>query len=397
MSNVNKVRFSGLLYYLCQMRYIVALLIALLFSACSTNETVTESGIEPKSLTDFEEEIVRDISINYAENFKIISSENGYILDLIEPNTNTVERTYRLTYDDNLAGEFVIHLPLKNITALSQTTIGMLSDLKALKLLSGILDIDYVYDPVVIERLKSGHIIEFLDESNFPIEKAIQSETDLVIYSGFSREFPAEAKLNKFGISAIPCYDWRENHPLGRAEWVKFVGVLCGKTQESVDLFNSIEANYQAMCEKVADLSIKPSVISGNFWGDQWTAPSGDSYMSILFRDAGADYLFKETKGTGSIFTSMERIIKLTENTDYWINPGFSTKDEILESNPKGKYVGPLKLQGSRGVFCYSHAMNQYWERSAIEPHKLLEDLIHIFHPSIAPNSTLNFYRRLAD
>lgn len=364
---------------------------------CSNSKTKHDNDLESVESEELQEEIVQDIWIKYAKNFKIRSSENGYIIDLIEPNSNIIEETFELTYNLSKTGKFIIHLPLHNITALSQTTVGMMTELDVIDRLSGILDVNYVHDPKVLARKKNGKLTEFMDEANFPVEKAVESKTELVIYSGFSREFPAGTKLAKFQIASIPFYDWRETHPLGRAEWVKLVGILCGKTKESVELFDSIEANYRKMCKKVAELEARPSVISGNFRGDQWTAPSGGSYMSILFSDAGADYVFKETEGTGSIFTSMERIIKLTENTDYWVNPGFSTKNEILEANPKGKHVGPMDLSGSQGVYCYSHAMNKYWERSAIEPHKLLEDLIHIFHPSIAPNSDLNFYKRLTD
>lgn len=379
------------------MRCLLVFSIIALLLSCSSGKAEHQSTIEANKLTDSHEEIVGDISIKYAKNFKIKSSKNGYILDLVDPNSNIIERSYELTYDRTKSGEFVIHLPLQNVTAFSQTTVGMMSDLDVLDRLSGILDIDYVYDPAVIQMNKHGKLTEFLDESNFPVEKAIKSKTELIIYSGFSRDFPAAAKLDKFGIAAIPCYDWREIHPLGRAEWIKFVGVLCSETQKSIDLFNTIETRYREMCEKVVELDVYPSVVSGNFRGDQWTAPAGESYMAFLFSDAGANYVFKDSKGSGSLFTSMERIIKRTEDVDYWINPGFSTKEQILNANPKGKHVGPMKLNGVKGVYCYSHDMNKFWERSAIEPDKLLSDLIHIFHPYLEDNSELNFYKRLGN
>ncbi len=373
------------------MKVLLFLTVLMFASSCDQNQTDKLVNCKATSGTF---EIVTAISIDYAENFTIIPLKDGYQVELIDPNTHIIERSYVFTYDQSKKGESIVHLPLENITAFSQTTIGMMSNLKALDQLSGILNINYVFDPQVKNDFKNGRITEFKDESNFSIEKVIEAKTSIIIYSGFSREFPQEKKLSKFNIVAIPDYDWRETHPLGRAEWIKFVGVLCGKLTEANELFHEIETKYKAMSAKVQMLIDRPSVVSGNFRGDQWTAPAGNSYMAILFNDAGADYIYRESKGTGSIFKSMERIILDTEATDFWINPGFSSNRQIIEANPKGKYVGPYK---TKQVFCYSHEMNQYWERTAVEPHLLLSDFIHIFHPEIELDEAMHFYKKLED
>jgi iron complex transport system substrate-binding protein len=39
--------------------------------------------------------------------------------------------------------------------------------------------------------------------------------------------------------------------------------------------------------------------------------------------------------------------------------------------------------------------MNFYWEMSAIEPHRVLEDLIRILHPEALPEGKLYFYKEV--
>ena len=371
------------------MKIAASICLLLLLISCSNNGTDETDEIEFEELS---QTIVEDISVKYAKNFNIIPLANGYLVDLIDPNTHKIERSWEFTYDKSKKGDDVIHLPLENIAAFSQTTIGMMSSLDALEPLMGITNISYVYDPEVKRKFKKGQITEFKGESNFSVEKAINAKADIIIYSGFSREFPQAKKLKKFGIDAIPDYDWRETHPLGRAEWIKFVGVICGKLEEAKSTFQKIESEYLEMSLKMNSIDSTPAVISGNFRGDQWTAPAGNSYMAILFKDAGANYVYKDTKGTGSIFKSMERIIIDNESTNYWLNPGFSSKTEIIEANPKGKHLGPYK---TNEVYCYTHDVNLFWERSAVEPHLLLADFIQIFHPEIEIEGGLNFYKKL--
>lgn len=335
--------------------------------------------------------IPKKIPIEFAENFHIKSVKSGYILELVDPNSYEIESTYELTYDQSKKGNNVIHLPVKNIAALSQTSVGMLSKLNALDCVTGISKMDYVYSPGVKKLFDSKKMSEFGDESSLPIEKIVQSTTKLIVYSGFGSEFDSDGKLKKLGVQSIPNYDWRETHPLGRAEWIKFLGVLIDKPTEANDLFNSIKSNYEDLRWKVRDLADHPSVISGNFYSDQWTAPAGESYMATLIQDAGASYVYRSSKGTGSIFLTIEKVVADNRQSDYWINPGIPTKGVLSEMNPKSKLLGAYE----NGIYCYSHEMNKFWEMSAIEPDFLLEDFIHIFHPDFEPNAELHYYKKV--
>ena len=365
--------------------------IIILLVSCQGKKTNPSNQKNQENLASKIDVVPEEIEIEFAENFHVNSVKSGYKLELLDPNSHEVESTYELTYDHSKSGDKVIHLPVKNIAALSQTSVGMLSKLNALEFITGISKIDYVHSPELKKRFKANEISEFGDETNFPIEKIVKSKTKLIIYSGFGSEFDGEGKLRKLGIQNIPNYEWRETHPLGRAEWIKFLGILIDKTDEASAIFDEIKANYEDLRWKIRNLEDRPSVISGNFYSDQWTAPAGESYMAILFQDAGANYAYRSSKGTGSVFLPIEKVVADNRTSNYWINPGVSTKGVLSEMNPKAKFLGAYE----KGIYCYSHEMNKFWEMSAIEPDFLLEDFIHIFHPDFEPNAELHYYKVL--
>lgn len=364
----------------------VSLITLILFGCSDSMETnsndynIVETEIEP-------------ISIDFAENFTLNSIENGYELELIDPNTQKTEAHFVLTYDKSVTGKNVIHLPVENIACLSQTSVGMLTILSATDFLTGISNINYVHSAKVKEKFENKEIVEFGDESNYPLEKIIQSKSEVILYSGFGKSFPHEQKLLQLNISPLPIYDWRESHPLGKAEWIKFIGVLTGKVDEANDFFNEVKNNYIDLSQEVLTSNVSPTVFSGNMLGDIWYAPAGGSYMAMLFTDAGATYTYRFTRGTGSIEKSLESVLVENRTSDFWLNPGVPSKSKLIEIVPQAKNFDAF--QGK--TYCYTHDSNKFWERSAAEPNLVLSDLIHIFHPEISKKDTLDFYQLIGE
>lgn len=372
-------------------RLSILFILSLLFS-CSNDHEKKDSTVT-KSEVDSTPEII-DLSIEFSENYSLTPTENGYHLELIDPNSMETEASYELVYDqESNANKNIIQIPIQHVANLSQTSVGMMAILDAYDQLCGISGIQYASDQKVKDLFNEKKLVEIGEETNFPIEKIVSSKADLLLYSGFGNDFPQEKKLKKLGVHVLPNYDWREKHPLGKAEWIKLIGVLCGKEKEALDYFETVRKEYEALKWSVRDVEQRPTVISGNLIGDIWYAPAGQSYMAVLLADAGADYIYANTTGTGSTEKTIEEIIRDNSKTDFWINPSFTSKTKLSDFNPKAKFLHPFE----NGTYCYSHNMNFYWERSAAEPHRLLSDLIHIFHPEIEQTEQLYFYKKLED
>ena len=77
-------------------------------------------------------------------------------------------------------------------------------------------------------------------------------------------------------------------------------------------------------------------------------------------------------------------------NVKIWLNPGFSSKNEIVQVNPKAKYMPFFK---EARIFCYTHDGNKFWEMSTLRPDWLLEDLAQIAAGKTTKN--LHFYKEV--
>ena len=353
----------------------------LIFTACSDSS----SGNKKNSFQN---------QIKYAKTLEILECGTAVKVHIYHPENKTIKRFY-LTPEKNTQtpkNYIRISTPVKSMITLSGTHIGMLSKLDGLDVISGVLDKKYIHNLIVLDGLKKKRIHAFGNEEMIRFEAIVNSNAEVLIYSGFGQDFPHAKQLEKAGIICLSNYDWKENHPLGRAEWIKLFGYLIGKETKAKSYFSSMVKEYDSLKKEAKKLTRKPTVLSGNVLGDFWYAPAGESYFAELFRDAQADYLYDETKGTGSVEMSLERVLAENRKAEFWLNAGFSTLELIQKSNKKASYIEAF----SKGkTFCYSPNMNLFWEMSAIEPHHVLSDLLRILHPELIQKNEMYFYQKL--
>src|SRR3989344_5007821 len=185
-------------------------------------------------------------------------------------------------------------------------------------------------------------------------------------------------------------YDWREEHPLGKAEWIKVFGFLTGKEKQAMAYFSAVEKTYNDTKKKLQNIKDRPEVLVGSLIGESWFAPAGESYMAQLLRDAGADYLYKDLKGTGSCERTLEQVFKDQQTTKVWINAGAVSLPDLLKQQQKYGLFTSVK-EGK--VYCYTHNSNYFWEMGDANPHWVLSDLATICGQ---PNGNkLHFFKQL--
>ena len=333
--------------------------------------------------------------ISYAENLEIIKKKGSIYIHIKNPETHEIERrfVFRKKGLPVKNGYIVFSEPVKSMITLSSTQVGMLEKLNKTSVIVGVSNHLYVHQPDVLERFKQGKVIEMGDEGTIPVEAIVASKAQLLLYSGFGKEFSHQEQLERLKTICIANYDWRENHPLGKAEWIKLFGYLTGKEKEAFTYFNQIEKEYKKLVELASKAKNKPTLFSGNLANDIWNSPAGESYNAILFKDANCRYVYANTKGTGSVYKSFEQILQDNIHTDFWFNPGmFVSKEELFAFQPKFKHFDAVK---SNKVYTYSYSGNQFWERSGIEPQHVLSDLIQILHPELKQKKKLYFYQRI--
>jgi len=323
---------------------------------------------------------VENYIVEQASYFRFINDEKGvYKVELRHPDTGETYSFYPL--DTN-----------KRCIALSSTLIGMLAELGLDSLIVGVSGIQYVDNLQIHKNYEENKVIIAGYETQLNIESIVSRNPSVLFHNGFTAQLSHQQQLESLGVQCIPIYDWKEQTPLGKAEWIKVYGFLFGRYAESTNIFSEISKKYLKIKESVSHLSPSKPVLCGNIMGGEWYCPAGNSFFAQLLRDANISYKYSDTQGTGSIALTQEQILKENKSATYWINAGATSLNELKIDNPKSVFFEAFK---QKQVYCYYKRGNFYWEKSSIRPDELLSDLVTIAHPEFSKNKKLFFYERL--
>lgn len=365
----------------------------LFFVGCST------STIEQKVDN---HQVLKEVELNYANGFSITKGDDFQLITL--KNTWKGENTpyqYVLYKNEKPKGfddATFIKVPIKSIVCFSLTHLAFIDKLGELNSIKGLSGCDYVSNKVVVDKIKNNEIKEIGSSQLINYEFLIDLKPDLIMTFGIDET--ATNQLNKFktlGLNVVLNSEYMENHPLGKAEWIKFVAAFYDKDSLAEIIYNNIEADYNKLIALTKNSKTKPSVFVGMPWNGAWYLAGGKSFQAQLFNDAGANYLWAENKETTSFIVDKEVIIEKALNADYWINlNAFNSVDEVTNVDSKLKafksvktgnmYNNNLKVNTANG--------NDYWESGVINPQLVLADLIKIFHPNLIEHE-LVYYKRL--
>lgn len=343
-------------------------------------------------------------SIEYANGLEIHPYKDFTVMKITKPWPNAT-KTY--TYvcgksskniPDSLSQYTFIHTPVKNLVVSSTTHISSIVALNQTDKLIGFPNLDYISSPIVRERINLGKVTELSDNESFNFEKTIDLAPQLIVGLSMDNE---TAKFNQFEKAGIPVLynaDWVETSPLGKAEWVKFFGVLFDEQEQADVFFKNIVKEYNDAKKLVVKTNAKPTVLSGAIFQDVWYVPQGDSWMATFINDAGGNYLWKESKGTGSLSLSFEAVFDKAVNADVWIGPGeFTTYNQMMTANQHYSNFAAFK---NKKIYSYSIKKGAkggtiFYEDAPNRPDLVLKDLIYILHPQALPNYKPTFIESL--
>jgi iron complex transport system substrate-binding protein len=170
-----------------------------------------------------------------------------------------------------------------------------------------------------------------------------------------------------------------ETSPLGRAEWMRFFGILFGKEDAAEEIFSQVEKEYLMLAEKSGKLSVRPTLLVDNVQSGAWYVPCGQSTMGVLFRDAGANYVFSYLDGSGSQTLSPETVLQHGRNADLWIIKYGAPQDISYESLAADfALYRELKAWKERNVFGCNVSKTPFFEETPFHPERLLRDITSI-------------------
>ena len=342
-------------------------------------------------------------TIKYAKGFDIVI-ENGLKKLIIKTgyqNATTIFEYLILNKTTKKAtlNNQTIQVPIKEIVVTSTTHIPMVELLNEESSIVGFPHTTYISSEKTRALIDAGKIKEIGKESALNTEILLDLQPELVVGYSITSADKSLTTVQKAGISVIYNGDWLEETPLGRAEWIKFFGVLYNKEKQADSIFNAIETNYLKAKKIALKATIKPTILSGAIMSkDIWNLPAGESFVAQFLKDANLNYLWKDSKGKGSLSLSFESIFDTGRNADYWIAPGyFSSKEQLLQSNQiyaeftafkNDRIYTPSSKKGKTGGVIY-------YELAPTRPDLVLKDIIKITNPDLLPNYELTFFEKM--
>jgi iron complex transport system substrate-binding protein len=269
------------------------------------------------------------------------------------------------------------------VVVLSSVFSAYFSELNCQNQLVGVDNIHYYNDPQLLDKFNKGQLLELGSEGQIDEEKLWRLKPDLVVGSSFNQINAAFIKrMKRRGIQYIICDNFKEQHPLARAEWIKFFGALMQRQTLSDSLFKLVKTNYQNIQTAIHPSDYKPLVMTDAKFGETWNIPGGQSYTAQLIKDAGGHYVFQDKADKFSYPLSMEVVIKSANHADVWIHTNqHKTLQQMAEADKRYQFFKPFK---TKQVFNNNqrenpHGGNDFWEKGVVRPDIILQDLHSIF------------------
>lgn len=343
------------------------------------------------------------IPLHYSSNLSLIDYEDCIVAQLRNPwDTAKILHTYVLVdkkqpLPQELPQGTLVRTPLSKAVIYSSVHCSLLKDFGALNSIGGVCDLKYIKLPEIEEGCRKGTIADVGDGMNPNIEKIIDLHPDAILLSPFENS-GGYGRVEKLNVPIIECADYMETSSLGRAEWMRFYGLLFGKKTEADAMFAAVERNYKDLQELVKPISFAPSVMCDLKTSSTWYTPGGNSTIAKLYSDAGANYIFREDTHSGSLPYPFEVIFEKGQQTDFWL---------IRYNQPVDKTYGELEKEFApyavfrafkeRNIYGCNTNRVPFYEETPFHPDWLLKDLIKIFHPSLLEGYELRYYNKLAE
>ena len=289
----------------------------------------------------------------------------------------------------------IVRTPLTNSVVYTMVHCGLIDELGAYQRIKGVCDLRYIEIDKVQRDVRQGKIRDLGEGLNPNIEDVIDMSPDAILLSPFQND-GGYGRLGKLGIPIIECADYMETSALGRAEWMKFYGMLYGREDFADSLFSQIVLRYDSLRHMAATAKERPTVVTDLKYGAIWYVPGGNSTTGHLLADAGADYIFKDTPESGNLSLAPETVFDHAVNAEFWLirynQATEKTYDELAQ-----EYANYANLSAfrNRNIYACNTELTAFYREAPFHPDLLLKDYIKIFHPDLLKSHKNRYYKKL--
>jgi iron complex transport system substrate-binding protein len=386
------------------MRQLPVIILTILLCSCGggktalsqeQGDTVTFKYATLLSVVEYDGYTVATIKNPWKEGMTL----HNYILI---PDTSDFSPSHLLT--SSLPNATIIRTPLRRSTIFTTVHCAMLLSLGQENSISGVADLKYIKIPWIQEQVRRGRIADVGDGLSPVVEKIIDHHPDAILLSPFENS-GGYGKLEEIDIPLVECAEYMESSPLGRAEWIRFYGMLFGCEQKADSLFHVVDSSYNALKALMTHES-RPSVLLDKITGSVWYVPGGKSTIGQMIQDAGGDFPWAGDTHSGSVSLPFEAVLEKAGEAEVWLFR-YSSDHDITYDELRTEHHGYDQFRAFRQHQVYGCNVEQslFYEESPFRPDWLLNDFIRILHPALGSAASsgeghqglapLRYYKRL--
>lgn len=298
-------------------------------------------------------------------------------------------------YKGILPAGTVVRTPLERSVVYSSVHGGAIDELGSSDAIKGVADGQYFINPAIVSRIRDGRIADIGNSMSPSTEKIVDLDPDAILLSPFQNK--ESGAVTKLGIPVLQCVDYLEATPLGRAEWIKLLGVLYGRTSVADSVFSAVSREYAGLRDSLALLSFSPVVLTEQpMPSGEWDVPAGESYMARMLTDAAAIYPWAGTGGTGSLKLDAAAVLDKAGNADFWLIRSFGplTLASLKSGNPLSSH---FKAASTGDIYVCDTSVSPIFDEFPFHPERLLRDYAAIFHPDLFKGYRLRYFHRITE
>ena len=326
--------------------------------------------------------LTKRLKLQFATQFQVDYYEGGYKLISLKDGSRFLTVPENAAVPAGLDTSIVpLQQPIANIYLAATSAMCLFDSLNRLDAirLSGTKP-DGWYIENARKAMEDGRIVYAGKYSEPDYELLLSEKCSLAVESmmiGHASE--VKDQLEQLGIPVLMDQSSNEEHPLGRAEWIKLYAALLDEEQTADTLFEEQVKKMKAVAgESNTGKTVAFFYISSS--GSVITRKSGD-YVSKMIELAGGQYIFKQlgdpTKKTSSFTLEMETFYKTAKDADIIIYNA-TIADELTKLSEllaKNELLGEFKAVKSGDVWCTDRNMYQ----ETMQPGELIESFHTIF------------------
>ena len=359
-------------------RLLVILMVTLLLCACRGRQAQRMDAGANDTL-----------ALHYATHLKVIHHDGFDEVRLADPwNAGKVLHTYLLVpagqaLPGNLPRGTVVRTPLRRAVVSTSVHCSLIIDMGRKTSIAGVCEPQYIHIPYISERLKEGAVADCGSGMAPNVETIIDLQPDAIFLSPFQNS-GGYGKVEALGIPIIETADYMETSALGRAEWMRFYGLLFGCSHEADSIFGSVEKAYLTLSQQAHQATTAKSILMDKQAGAVWYVPGGKSTIGGIIADANIGYPWQDDTHSGSLPLPFESVLEKGGHTDLWLfrynSPKAITSAALLSENVGYKQ---FKAFQSKNIYGCNTATSTFYEETPFHPHLLLRDFICIAHPEL--------------